>query len=808
MSRPEVEAQVVEYVEQRVREVVTQRWTAAAIGSIHHPGYRRTAGGAVLSDGAKPTKDAEKQDARLLRRHEEAWAAYEDISEVTTLVDGTSGLLSQCRFYMGKRVRVGDKWVDLPAAEVEGVSKEQAQLADAVLARITDETGSQSGLVRNISQNWSVVGATKLVGYAIDTEGQPIESKQGVELPEGSVEVWRAVAPGSLRLENKGKNTWTLKNTEHGSITLTNPIVYDLKWTHPRWPDQALGWVMSAIDICRDLRAFTGGQRAAARSGIPADLLLAPTEANPKRPAQLPVNQQPDDEPPPDAQQVANEFAELIEEMIGGFIMDVLADLDSGAAVVPGVLTVGQDFIEKFRTISFARVVDRGLGELVKQARDRLAEAADCPPEMLSGLGSTNRWNGGQIADDEYRRYFRPKANAIADQLTAFPVRHQLLAVGQIDLIDKLGLRVLVDPSEAVAQPDYSKLVGLLLDRAVIGPSGALQLLGLPDTLAPSPEELEFMEKWKTIGKAEPKDNPGRGDQGPPSEPSDVDSTKGAVVVRGHVPDRPPSLAASTEAPLGDALLRIELDTRVRLTEASEAALDRAIDRAHAKLRSWARKAKVSWPSGDDPVMHAMQASKLFADNPTSPEDLWMAALQSLAGQFRRIANEAYAAAQDAIGATVPAVEIEAAIGRAEAALIDGMMDLANQQVFGPAAVADEGEVVDVRVPAPLMRRVLAIAGGALGVGSGLDPDAEAALGLAFGPLLDRITPDWSGLEWYYGPGVRTKHFQPHQELDGQRFSGPTDPALGESIFLSKSEFWFPGDHQGCQCAWKVIYDQ
>jgi hypothetical protein len=162
-------------------------------------------------------------------------------------------------------------------------------------------------------------------------------------------------------------------------------------------------------------------------------------------------------------------------------------------------------------------------------------------------------------------------------------------------------------------------------------------------------------------------------------------------------------------------------------------------------------------------------------------------------------------AAQLAIGSSLPKAEITAAIARAEGVLIDGMMELADRNVFQPPMIVDEGEATTLRIPTPLLRRVMAVAGGALGVGAGLDPDAEAAFGLAFGPLLARLTPEVADLEWVYGPGVRSKHFQPHRELDGGRFTGPTDPGLSGSVFAA-FPYWYPGDHQGCQCSWKPVY--
>lgn len=768
---------------------------------------RKVASATTLSDGRDVT-DAASQPVALTqtaRLQDQAWAAYDGIGEVTTLVEGTAGLLSQCRFYIGAKLRVGDQLIDTPMHMLPDMDEGVVTEVENVWSRFTDESGSQSGLVRAIAQNWSVISCCKMVGYVIDGDGKPVEPPADLnDLPDGYVELWQAVAPTSLTLESQTANIWKLAVTRDSWVKLIRPVVYDLRWSHPRYPGEALGWVMAALDICKDLRTFTMAQRSAARSGIPADLLLAPIESNPKRPAQLGLDDP--DADTTDLQAWGDEWALEIEEMLGEFIMDAANDADAGTGVVPGVLTVGQDFIEKFTKISFAREVDRGLGELVNQARARLAEAADCPPEMLRGLGSTNRWNGGQIADDEYRRYFRPKANAIADALTAGPFRNGMAAEGLDTLMDLLGLRVLVDPSEAVASPDYSKLALGLFDREVIGLRGVRRLLGVSDDLAPTPAELEQMRELKALSQPEPADNPGRGDQGPPSDAEPVDNDRGAVVVTGHLP-APPLALATGRRPLGDRLLTVEVETRGQLGAACEAALDRAIDRAVAKLRSWARKAGIEVPdsSGAEFVtaLGVGRVRQLADDNGPGPQDMWLAALSGLKLQFRRIAHDAYSRAEAAVGATLPAVEVEAAIARAEDVLIAGMMQLADEQVFSAPGVP-LGEMGSLRVPVTLLRRVMAAAGGAYGVGAGLDPDDQAAFGLVFGPLLARIAPDYDGLAWVYGEAARTKHFEPHQVLDGTRLAGPTDPVLSGAPFATG--FYFPGDHRGCLCLWKPNY--
>lgn len=756
----------------------------------------------------------------------EAWAAYEAISEVSTLVDGTGNLLSQCRFYPGVQGR--DKYgeqVDLTLEQVaslnlpgfEFLTANNGQfMADAydAFARYTDDSGSQAGLIRPMAQSWSVVGRVKVAGWIVDDNNEPINDPVP-SLAGDQRERWVALAPGSMWRINASRPApgWQARLSRLKTTNIPQAVVKKLWWPHPRYPDDALGWVRAALDVCRDVRAFSLGNRSSARSGIPADLFIVPLEASPRKPN--PTGTGPGEEGAVEAaQQAADQWAADVEGLLGEFILGVLEDYNSGGAAVPGVLAVESRFIQFFQKLSFARPMDPGITTSLDQAIQRLSTAADCPPEMLTGLGGTNRWNGAQIADDEYRRYFRPKAMALADGYTVALYWADMRARGYSDQ-QIMMTRTLVDARDVVASPDWSKLMPNLLDRAVVGPSGARRMLKIPDWAKPTKPEIELMLEFKAAAKPQGQSaGGGQGDTGAPSGTPTVDPSKGSLIDTTAVE----RVLAANGLDLTTVLLGVERDTFTRLEEACEAALSRVIDRAGSSLRNMARAAGRKG-DGDlaalalepDPArlvakLGPERAARLVLDlTPTQRRDLFLVGLAALLVTFRRIAQAAYTASLAALGETLPQGEVDAAIDRGAAVLSDSMVQVADQEVFGGSPSAPTpGESTELRVPGGVLRRALAVAGGALNIGAGTTP-AGATFGIAFGALMGTVSPASTRLMWDYGPSARATPFEPHEELDGQVFDGPDDDALAGAPW--STGMYEPGDHDGCRCMWARVFD-
>lgn len=751
---------------------------------------------------------------------QEAWLYFERIPQITTLTNGIAGLISQCRFYVGYIDAAGKEH---PARDPEsgkvvgGFTERVVVAAEDMLARYTDTSGSQSGILFAQAQVWTVAGDGFLIGYWEDSKNKPL-SEAEARNTEGAREVFKFVARGALTKKDSGGGYTLTEERRMKPMDLPPGIlVRRMMFENPRYPGEGQGWVRSALEVCRDLFFFTLAQRAGAKSNLPADVWVVPSEATPKDPSQIGIG--PGDEgaladgdgAEPQADQ---SFAAKLEHMLGEFVTAAVTEAQSGNGVIPAFLSIEERLVKSFNKLSFARPIDAALKELVDQRIVALAETAPCPPEMLMGLGQTSRWNGKQIGEDEYRRYFRPTTVRMANEWTAGLLYHEMI-LRKMPAAEFKGLRVLVDARDVVAPPDMRELANDGVRVGAIGPSGWRTMLGVPHEYAPSPEELDLMKALRTNPDSHSNQGTGRGDQGPPSTVKAVDTTKGSGALR-----------ASAVPTLAMSLLSIEHAARHRLEEAAEAALDDAIQRTGARLKNWARQAKIGHllPSPLDsidcrdlarllgPKALELVNDRLSGDDDQRREDLFAAALATLLIRFEALVRQGYEQAQRTLGVTVPPEEIEANIVRGQAALRAGMILVADRELFGRGDPPDtEGEqVAGIRVPTNVLRVALAAAGGAAVVIS-LRPipanttwvvaDGSVVLdSLVFGPTLAKFQPPSDAAMWVYGDEYRSRQFEPHHALDGAVVASPDDPALAGSPFSAFAGFYSPGDHSGCRC--------
>ncbi len=138
----------------------------------------------------------------------------------------------------------------------------------------------------------------------------------------------------------------------------------------------------------------------------------------------------------------------------------------------------------------------------------------------------------------------------------------------------------------------------------------------------------------------------------------------------------------------------------------------------------------------------------------------------------------------------------------------------ATDKLYGRGGNEDHvGETVDSIVMPGDVRTALAEIGGETALDGGEARTAPLG-GIASGPdMLDAVSARMTqlGFLWEYGitDGRRHAHFEPHMALDGQKFTGWSDPGLKPGPgYEWVGEHYKPGDHRGCMCdyvpAWAI----
>lgn len=296
--------------------------------------------------------------------------------------------------------------------------------------------------------------------------------------------------------------------------------------------------------------------------------------------------------------------------------------------------------------------------------------------------------------------------------------------------------------------------------------------------------------------------------------------------------------AATRVAPprrnVGHELMLLDRELRTKLLVAATDAMTRAFERAGNKLRAAKGQAQTLARAGFvHPVYVApMLGPKLIASAGFSDDDLvggpvWSA----LEEQWRTWVTATQARALGIIASTITMTSAHRATIAAEQArslesawewFNDQLHALAVHRLYHPDPLEPAVGEFDPsgRVPAALVRQAIARAGGATSISPVAErkPELRAAAsdepvyvavddgeplgGIGTGATLMGALDDAGGgvegYEWVYGPAMRLHPFDPHLDLDGQPFVNFDDDVLAAGDWIG--DFYFPGDHNGCNC--------
>ena len=281
-------------------------------------------------------------------------------------------------------------------------------------------------------------------------------------------------------------------------------------------------------------------------------------------------------------------------------------------------------------------------------------------------------------------------------------------------------------------------------------------------------------------------------------------------------------------------LMEIDRADRDRIVTAADAAVSRALEKAGAKIRSKAQKnaaqrqivataatAELASLLGPDAVAAMFADSDIFGD---SLDDLeakfgrWVAA--SIVRTIGAVLALLRVDKDSDRGKAITEKLTTAMSGRVKGGwslLRAGLAKLAEQYLYNPHPAEEPGEASDSLVPAGLVRGALAYVGGAPADTGGITDDGQpvrpvrplggVALGAEVSELLRDEGAEELGFTWVYGITTVERHFEPHFELEGERFTSWADERLKPSArYAWVGEHFTPGDHDGCMCDYVPSY--
>jgi hypothetical protein len=697
-----------------------------------------------------------------------------------------------------------DNSVPIALSKSDDADKKAVAASTEILARLEAGEGGSSELIKQLSLNISIAGEAYVVARTVeDKEEWSIESVMSVVVNEQGRLAIRPFPDARMNeLIPVDDDCFVLK------IMTRHPAYREM-------PDCAL---RAALETCEDLRLLNNMVRASASSRIPSGILFIPEEASFGSPD--PTTDEGDGMETEDA---------LTRDLILHFTTPI-NDSKSAAAVVPFLIRMAKDDIAAVRYERLDREIDKTAIQLRDESRSALAAAVDLPTEVITGMGDVNHWTAWAITEDAFRMHVEPAAIALLDALT---VGYYRPALEQMGITDAHRYRLWYDNSELVSHPDAAARVLDAYDRIEVSGDYLRTTFTIPEEAAPDDEELKHRTELIAI-LAGPQ--PAAPEPVEPEEPEELknDSKKKDAATTSKKPPSKEKKANSKDkalvasagkdlTELSKILARNERALRQRIQVAADAEMRHVMEKAGNRLRSLAQKDKTSMTSNliANVPSHLVAATlgegivKQFA---SSPEDLLVESFGSLEERYKLWVKQNHREMQRLMREYELAWREEELEQQQEEDRNNGwlwfagaLVALAAIKLYEPTTPQPlNGEFEDILVPAGTVRGSLRIAGGgAVDTKStviGSEPVADGISGSTSGQTAEGVLGEnglkfSNGYIWVYGEeSSRQSPFEPHVDLDLLEFAQWDDEALVNNKDWPATDFYFPGDHQYCQC--------
>lgn len=437
--------------------------------------------------------------AQPVRQHrmgwqEQAWEYRDTVPELQFVASFVRSSLGRLRVFAAERQPRGisplplDRTPEQSAQTGNNKVKIQTDIsagtkskALAASARLNfDRNGST--LLARLGENLEFAGEAYLFGeQGEDGEDWSIRSISEIQIGHNVV---RLMTPGA------GTSYREVPASECELLRLWNP--------HPRcydWPDSPIA---ALLETCQAMVLKSRRGRAHDRSRISkGKVLYLPDELSLQRAGQAPVTPETEG---------ATEDDDPFMDTLTSFMMTPISDDADPSAVVPIIVrgpALAPDQATPMKDVIGTIDLHNDDPKDLEAARDNLvailARGIDLPPEVLTGIGDTNHWNGAVISAETVKSHIEPRAERMCDALTVAYLWPALKAMG-VPRSEREKVCIWFDPSELMQDPDRGQAAKDAHEAGAISDESLRRALGFTEEDKPS--EVEKMIRTLTQGRA------------------------------------------------------------------------------------------------------------------------------------------------------------------------------------------------------------------------------------------------------------------------------------------------------------------
>lgn len=526
----------------------------------------------------------------------DAWNFYDTVGELRFGVSWIANAMSRVNLVAAAPPSMaGDEPTPI-SPEIEGFTAGQYRAAE-IVQTISGGSAGQGQMLGAFGIHLSVTGIGWLV--AEPDLNDPLDD---------TFETWKVYSSDEIRMGNTG-----IEVAEAAKVwrpVHPNSIVIKVWRPHPRRSWDADAPTHGVLGVLREIDLLQKHIQASAQSRLAgAGLLAIPSEAvfppgqGPQSTIEEIDSEDQNTRPPDDT---------FVETLIDAMTTPI-ADRGSAAAVVPLVVKIPGDYVDKVKHISFATPFDSHVLSLMESAITRLSLGMDIPPEVLTGKGASNHWSAWQVQEESITLHIEPLSETVCHALTIGYLRAALESEGY----DPDEAVVWYDTSDLTTRPDKSRGAIEAYDRNELSAEALLRELGL--SLDDLPSEEEKREKiLLSVARGAPTLAPimlaELGYLSPDAVPAES--------IAPTAPIQEPGTQPATQGPP-----ETQPGLNASLVAASDVIVRRALEKAGTRLRSAAGKnvkgGAAAIPCENPASLHTRLNATQYADVDHLLQDAW-----------------------------------------------------------------------------------------------------------------------------------------------------------------------------------------